>query len=385
MEILLWFLIPSLLTVVGCKLYYRETICPKEMALQCGVAVIFSGFATGLAYISLMSTSYETNLVHGEVIDKWQSRVSCSHSYSCPPCRQVCTTSTTGTGKSAKTTVSCRKVCSTCYDHDYDYDWRVDTSFGVYEIDRINRQGTKEPPRWTSIEKGDPVTSTYRTENWLKATDNLLLPKKVELTEAQIAELPTAPYVFDYYNVNLVRDLLPPSIPVDTKDWNRKIRLWERKAGPERHVSVWLVLTDKDPTFADRLLWHYRGGQKNEVIMIYGVATDGSVAWFRAHSFANGMNNNTMLQKLRQAALGNKLDYSVVETQLGTILSDFRRQPGKEFKDLIFETLSVSWWLIGILLVIQLVLQIFIARFFHQEDMFSTSRQYRLSKTKKES
>lgn len=383
MEILLWFLVPSLLVVAGCKLYFRETICPKEMVAQCVVAVVMAAFATGLAYFTLTRGSYETNLIHGEVFEKWHARVSCSHSYSCPPCRQVCTTSTSGTGKNAKTTRSCREVCSTCYDHDYDVDWRVKTTFGVYEIDRINRQGTKEPPRWTSVEKGDPVTSTYYTENWLKATDNLLLPKRVELTEQQIAELPKPPYVFDYYNANLVTDLLPVTIPVDTKGWNEKVRLWERKAGPEKHVSVWLILTDKEPSFSDRLLWHIRGGQKNEVIMIYGVNSEGRVSWFRAHSFANGMNNNTMLQKLRQAALGNKLDDSVVEAQLDTILTDFKRQPGKEFKDLIFESLSVSWWLIGILLLIQTAVLIFVARIFHQDDVFSTSRQYRLSKTKK--
>lgn len=382
MEIMLWFLVPSLLIVVGCKWYYRDTICPREMLAHCGIALGMAVVAMGISYMSLHQSVYENNLIHGEVIGKERQKVSCSHSYSCPPCRQVCTTSTTGSGKTKSTTRSCREVCSTCYDHPYDYDWLVGTSFGTIDINRIDRQGKDEPPRWTSIKEGDPVTKNYTTENWLKATENLLLPKKVDISEEQLKEIPAAPYVFDYYNVNLVTDLLPNTIPVDTNGWNKNIREWERKAGPEKHVSVWLILTDKDISFSDRVLWAHRGGQKNEVIMIYGVAPDGRVEWFRGHSFANGMNNNTLLQKLSQDALGNKLDYSVVDKQLQNILTGFKRQPAKEFKDLIFENLTVSWWLIAILVLLQSAVLIFFARQFHEVDFFESSRAYRLRNSK---
>lgn len=384
MEIMLWFLVPSLITVAGCKWYFRETICPREMMAQTAIAIVMAAVAMGISYMSLHQSVYETNLVHGEVTGKWMQEVSCSHSYSCPPCHQECTTYTVGSGKSKSTRRSCRQVCSTCYDHNQDYDWRVATSFGTYEIDRIDRQGKNEPPRWTSVKNGDPVTGTYGTENWLKASENLLLPKKVDISEEQLKEIPKAPYVFDYYNTNLVTDLLPNTIPVDTSGWNQSIRQWERKAGPEKHVSVWLILTDKDFSFSDRLLWAHRGGQKNEVIMIYGVKADGTVGWFRGHSFANGMNNNTLLQKLRQDALGQKLDYTVVEKQLQNILTDFKRQPAKEFKDLLFENLSVSWWLIAILIILQQAALIFVARQFHELDFFEGSRAYRLRNSKQQ-
>lgn len=378
MEILFWFLVPSMLVVLGCKYFYGANICPKEMLAHMGVGLICCVVSVGIVYLSLYQSAYEQNLVHGEVTKKWREEVSCSHSYSCPPCRQECTTTTSGSGKSKRTSTSCRKVCSTCYRHFEDYDWRVGTTLTWFEIDRIDSQGAKEPPRWSKINIGDPVTTTYLTENWLKSTNSLLLPKEVPLTEADISEIPRAPYVFDYYNTNLVTDMLPNTIPVSTEGWNTKVRNWERKAGPDKHVSLWLILTDKEPSFADKLLWFHRGGQKNEVIMIYGVNSDGGIGWFRAHSFANGMNNNAMLQKLRQAALGEKVSDELLDKQLDLIYDEFHRQPGTEFKDLLFQSLSVSWWLIGILLLIQTAILIFVARAFGTTDFFMSSREYRL-------
>lgn len=118
------------------------------------------------------------------------------------------------------------------------------------------------------------------------------------------------------------------------------------------------------------MLYQVKGGDKNALIMIYGVDAEGKVNWFRAHTFAMGMNNAVLITQLRQAALGDVLNLDMLKTQMALVEKYFVRVSNKEFKDLFDSSVKANPWVIFVLVVLQIVGMAFIGRKFHQEEMF---------------
>ncbi|AJK27189.1 hypothetical protein BJD49_gp101 [Acinetobacter phage vB_AbaM_phiAbaA1] len=129
-------------------------------------------------------------ILNGHVVSKYSKRVSCSHSYSCN-CRVVIN------GKSSST------KCDTCYEHMYDVDWVVKSNVGSVEIDRINRQGTKEPPRFTQAYVGEPFSIELDYFNYIKASP---LSVFKDFNAYKNVSIPSYPKIFDYYRVHHVVD-----------------------------------------------------------------------------------------------------------------------------------------------------------------------------------
>ena len=124
------------------------------------VTIIVSLVAAGIVYaVGYSNKITDQEIYNGEVTGKEKTRVSCEHSYSCN-CRESCS----GSGS----TRSCSTTCDTCYEHSYDVDWRVKTSVHEFNIQRINRQGTQEPPRWTKVTVGQPTAFVYKFTNYIR-------------------------------------------------------------------------------------------------------------------------------------------------------------------------------------------------------------------------
>lgn len=129
-------------------------------------------------------------ILNGHVVKKYSERVSCSHSYSCN-CRIVMN------GKSSST------KCDTCYEHMYDVDWVVKSNVGSVEIDRVNRQGTREPPRFTQAYVGEPFSIEADYFNYIKASP---LSVFKDFNAYKNVSIPSYPKIFDYYRVRHVVD-----------------------------------------------------------------------------------------------------------------------------------------------------------------------------------
>src|SRR3989344_6721208 len=131
MELFLLLLVPIGLALFGFVTSAirgdpRYIISLREFAVLVGVVFVFIGFGY---FIAKYASTQDQEIWNGRVALKKQERVSCEHSYSCNP--HPCNCDKNG----------CDTCWDTCYEHSYDFDWRVYTSNNeTVEIDRIDRQ-----------------------------------------------------------------------------------------------------------------------------------------------------------------------------------------------------------------------------------------------------
>lgn len=346
-----WFLLATILSVVIIRMCYGSSITPKEVLAHCGVGLVAALVATGITVGSMWSGTFETNLIHGKITGKEQTWTSCEHEYKC--------------GESCSSDSKGNRTCVPIYcdEHTNDWDWTVYTSVGSFDIDRVDRRGSREPPRWTAVKIGEPATLEVSTSNFLKAMEEtVLLPPK-----AKIISNVKEPREYDYYRVNLVVN----NSKVSTDGFNDYIRNWLILNGAKKQISPWVIVTEY-PTeaYADSVLYQIHGGAKNSLVLIYGVDDSGEVKWFRAHTFAMGMKNSVMLSKLRQEALGTKLTLDTIKSQLKIVETDFKRVSNSEFKELFDSSVKANPWVIFVVLVLQMVAMFFVGRFFHLERVY---------------
>lgn len=344
-----WFILPVLISILVTKLYSKGRITQKELLYLVGIGIVSALMATGIVLGTMYSGSFESNLIHGQVNSKSKEWTSCEHEY---VCGQSCSTDSKGNS-------SCTPIY--CDEHTNDWDWVVDTSVGRITIDRIDRRGTREPPRWTEVKIGEPATNTVLTSNYLKAMpDSVLVPPKVPITTTD-----KEPKIFDYYRINLVDN----HTKFNFSDFNPMIRDWLRVNGVIKQVSPWVIITDDpSPAYADSVFYSVAGGAKNSIILIFGIDEDQKVRWFKANTFALGMGNSVLLAKLQSAALGNVLNNEVMANQLSLISTDFKRVSNSEFKELFEGSITANPWIIAIVLLLQMGVNIYFSILFHKED-----------------
>lgn len=168
------------LFIAGMYLIWKSKF--KEFwAIPILTSVIFSIVVITSYMQAKESKGGDTMVLNGYVTKKYSERTSCSHTYSCN-CRVVMN------GKSTST------KCDTCHEHAYDVDWIVKSNVGAVEIDRINRQGTKETPRFTKAYVGEPFSIEKSYYNYIKASP---LSVFKDFGTYKNIDIPTYPKVYD--------------------------------------------------------------------------------------------------------------------------------------------------------------------------------------------
>jgi hypothetical protein len=287
-----------------------------------GPFVVLAGY-TGV----LIHNRVDTEVWNGEVTKLVREQVPCEHDYKCN-CR---------TDKDGRTT------CDTCYEHDFDVDWKVENTAGDdIKIRRVDRQGIIPPPRWLSIHIGDAVAQTHYFVNYVMGAKDSLFNNR----DAQTAFLRFKPMipdypdnVYDYYKIRRV--LLVGNVPMDDlklNAWNQQLPLMLRALGPRKQVNVIIVLTTvQDPNFANALKTAWLGGKKNDVVVVVGAADYPKVSWARVFSWTD---NETFKIELADAIQdhGTLDPVDTPEMIGGFILKDFNRKHMKDFKYLAWES-----------------------------------------------
>ncbi|QQO38380.1 hypothetical protein VPG01_022 [Vibrio phage VPG01] len=335
----LLILIPSVLSVFGWKLYYKHEITPKEIGMGLGATLIVSLLLTGLTEMSKYSGMWDTEILNGYVESKAPVEVSCEHSYPCNP-RTVCS----GSGKSR----SCTTVYDTCYDHSYDVDWDVKTTVGTVTIDRVDRQGTTEPPRFTAVQIGEPASAAHAYVNYLKGAKDSLLYTKQETDKNYQDILVSYPRVFDYYRVKTVIN----QTKLDTRLEEIYLRQRMKELGAKKQVNIIAVFTNQNPDFFNVLLSHWGGVKKNDVLMMFGMKGD-TVQWFKSTSFADGMDNRDLHVQLRNNAITKPYSIELFKEQINLVDEKFTRLPNKKFEYMI-ENIDPPAWLVFINIIVNL-------------------------------
>ena len=329
-------------------------ICWKEALTQFGIQTLLI-FIMCLAIKNAHLSDHE--ILNGRVVSKDNERVSCRHSYQCH-----CYTSCSGSGKNR----SCRRVCRTCYEHSYDKVWFADDSIGKRTyIDTVNRQGTREPPRWTRIYIGEPVSHRHRYENYLKADPDSLF--KYEAGKLDSKKFPSYPdKIYDYYYL----DRVISDLTIDSKSWNRGLSEINADIGPAVQANVVLVITDKTTDHAKALQRVWEGAKKNDIVVVLG--SDGSkIKWVEII----GLSYPDFKVVLRNAINDyKKLDLGLLEIIKTTTLKNFKRRPISEFQYLK-ESYKPTFgeWIAGA--IISIILSLGLGVFFHKNEVYNTRRR----------
>lgn len=312
MYILLILLIPMLWPIAAKIIWHNEITWGEMSANMAATAVITLGVYYAGAYASLSDTA----TINGQVVAKTSDRVSCRHSYPCN-CR------TTSCGKGCSTT-----TCDTCYEHGFDIDWDVHANVGRITVDTVDRQGLKEPPRWTKTVIGEPFATTTSYQNYIKAApDSLFNQLKATKYLDRVPEYPQS--IYDYYRVDR---FVAVGVPVpDVKDWNEGISNILRKLGPAKQSNIVMVVTKEPREFADAVAYKWLGGKKNDVVVVVGVSTYPEISWVQVLTWSKF---SIFEVKLRDLLLEHKT-LAAAQTLKDldeTVTKYYTRKPMEEFK-----------------------------------------------------
>ncbi len=323
-------------------------ICWKEALSQLGIQTVFI-----LAMCLLIKNAHlsDTEILNGRIVSKNSAHVSCSHSYQCH-----CYTSCSGSGKSR----SCTRRCRTCYEHSFDVDWFADTNIKkrVY-ISRVDRQGLREPSRWSSILMGEPASFEHSYQNYIKADPDSLFQHHME--EEETKKYPKYPgRVYDYYRLNRGLGI----------HMEREISEVNADIGPAVGANLILVATELPISYAKLLQRAWEGAKKNDIVVVVGVAPDYSIKWTEVIGIAYP----DFKVKLRNTVNDHgKLDLMLLPEIKTTIMKDFKRRSMSEF-----EYLKESYkptrgeWILS--LIVSLLLSAGLGFFFHKNETFGSNK-----------
>jgi hypothetical protein len=359
MEMLALLLVVPLIWPFVAKALWNKEITLGEMGLNIaiGVLIVVAGY-----YGGKYSMTADREVLNGQLVSKSRDRVSCSHSYRCN-CVTTYSTDSKGNRTSSET-------CQTCYDHAYDVNWNLDTTLGDIRVDRIDRQGLGEPPRWTRAAAGDPVAQTNGFTNYIRGAPNSLfsaIAEKQALARHNLA-VPEYPLnVFDYHYVNRV---LPVGVNVpDVAAWNQELALRLRSLGAAKQVNFIVVFSkESDPSFADALRVKWLGGKKNDVVVVLGTPAYPKLEWARVISWTDKELFKVQLRDELQALkeVERTAVFDIVERN---VKSTYVRKPMKDFEYLANEIQPPGWLLI-FLFVFSVAASIGASVFFRQNETF---------------
>jgi len=355
-------LVPFVIALIA-KVGFHATITWKEMLLQIAVSV---GITAIVLACGLASQTRDVEVWNGEITNKEKTRVSCDHSYSCN-----CVTISNG-----KTSTT---VCQTCYDHDYDIDWRVFNNIdGSFNIDRVDRQGLKEPQRWSIINIGEPYSSEHIFTNYIKAVPESLFSEDVDPTNPLRALVPAYPRVNDYYRMNRVISM---GVPVkEINKWNNTLNEYTKKLGPRKLVNPIIIFAKTDdPTYEFVLQREWLNGKKNDMIVVFGVNNYPNIDFVRIV----GWENEEIKHRLRTALeLFDTIDDDYREYALNAIKDNvnlyFKKMQMEDY-EYLKDQIEPPTWVIILGFILSIAISCGMTYWLHREDVFGDENTFRYS------
>lgn len=324
---LLCVLVAVIATGIGRLIWKHELELP-EMAISILIASIISAI---MISASVHRDYSDYQILNGQVISKHRDTVHCRHSYDC-----YCYTSCSGSGKHR----SCHRKCKTCYDHNEDYDWIVQSSFGNIDIDTIDRQGKKEPPRWTNVVIGEPYTRTGGYTNYIKGSPDSLFNHLVEKSGKY--NIPGYPNnIYDYYRYNRVVEV---GVRLkNTPEFNEMLNKTLITLSPYKKVNIVPVFTKYDQNFARALESKWLGGKRNDVVIVTGLDGD-KITWVKVFSWSKNSIVNYELETNLKSMYN--LDYALYNNiVVSTVKKHYIQRSPEEFKYLD-DAIKPSDWIV---------------------------------------
>lgn len=283
MEYIIGFLIFAAIAYAIALRIFPHTITWKEILV--GVAIQTAVIAT-VFYTGVYSKGHDIQILNGRVVNKTMDRVSCGHSYSCN-CISSCNKS------------GCTTTCQTCYEHSFDIDWNVRSTVGSITIPRIDRQGLKEPPRYTSVQVGEFFAKESSYFNYIKASPLTIFDKNLLNNDTQIPSYLT---VHDHYRLNRVSNYRS-QYNNGFHTLNEYLNESLKTLGSKKKVNVYVLFHGENKEFVDTLKAKLYGGKINDVVVAIKASKEGELDSVDVFSWSR---NDLVNIKIRDAILDMK-------------------------------------------------------------------------------
>lgn len=344
-DIVLLLLLVPLLTPFILKLTIGgDRVTWGELGINLAVVFMFGLMAFAIGTYSMTADSM---ILNGKVTDKKQEWTSCSHSYSCN-CRTVRSGNTTTTS------------CQTCYEHFNDWNWRVHTTVGSLNIARIDRQGSKEPPRWTAVKIGEPASVSSLYTNYIKGAPESLF----HLRETLMNKYPHVSYpeIHDYYRVNrIINDGVYPA--ADAKRLNDLLNDSLRELGSAKQVNVVVAFTkNSNPEFAEAMRQDWLGGKKNDVVLVVG-GSGATPEWVRVFSWSK----NDIFNVVLRDSITSKDPQQIHDSIVKTVKESFVRRSMSEY-EYLKDDISPPMWGMVLIFILNMLVSVGIYWVVHHND-----------------
>lgn len=326
MQALLLLLLFPLVWPFVAKAIWKRDVSWKEVGINIVIVVML---VSGVWYAGRWAKTADTEVWNGEVTGKEKVWTSCEHSYPCNP--YPCNCDKNG----------CSTCWHTCYEHANDWNWTVRTNIGNVNIARIDRRGSKEPPRFTQVKLGEPVSLTYPFTNYIKAVPESLFHAKGG-NESFLSLVPPYPLtVYDYFHVDRV---LAAGVNVpDLAQWNRELPLILRDLGPKKQANVVILFVNTaDQNYVYALEKAWLGGKKNDIVLVVGTSQYPKIDWVHVMSWTK---EELFKINLRESvkSLGTVDRDQVLKHVHDETLSSFQRRHMKEFEYLKYSIEPPTW------------------------------------------
>lgn len=344
-------LIVTAIVVTSCKFIFASKISWREYAVIMGVMFVITPILYLMAYNADLM---DREVLCGQVTSKEKVAVPCSHSYKCNPYVVPVTHRvyhSVGKGGYYSTYVTMETRWHTCYEHVRDYSWRVNTSFTSYNIERIDRQGCSEPPRFTETVIGEVAYDYHSYKNYIKAAEFSLFSTK-NFNDSMYT-VPAYPEIKDYWRMDKAFVVNGKSISVDPV-YSKGISEINARIGASKQVNITMIITNADQKEVYAISKRWNGLKKNDFVIVVGSQDFHRIDWVRAMSWSKKDMVHVVVRDDIMAIGSLDSSNKIISTIDKDVRSNYLRREMKEFEYLKDQVKinPVWWWIIGIVVVV---------------------------------
>lgn len=282
---------------------WYSRVTTKELTISLAANFLVALLCLGAIQMFKYGKVHDYYILNGVITNKYSEKVSCEHSY------QICTTS-------GKVT-----TCVTHYEHSYDVDWVVETSIGNLNIDRVNRRGTEEPPRFSAVRIGEPSAKEVSYSNYLFAD-----PESLFVQNAKGGFGVSTAKVFDYYRTT--HFLGVPEY--------HKFEEYLKMLLVNKKYNITFVTVKNKPveSFYD-LTKDWRGGKINEITFVINLGGNNEILWVKGNSYAKGYKNQLMLKTVESILTENNVTQESLKQTVDIVDKTYILHSEHEFEEKI--------------------------------------------------
>jgi len=338
---LIWMLFFSIVFVLfSVSIFYRP-YRNTAFALKMGgiFAVVYVTITLVGFYSSIYSKTADTEIINGQVTGKTRNHGHYLRPYecNCTYTPRVCTSRPDGSS-------SCSggdRVCQTCYEDRYTVRWDAQTTVGEFLIDSLDWSSSSvyaepDPVDFKKIFVGEPVAKEHTYTNYIQAVPESLFTSSSEDAVKRFSHL-IEPYPSRIFNRWYIDRVVTPGLKIkDENLFNSQLAEVLRTLGPKKEVNIVLVFANtSDPSYEYALRDAWENGNKNDVIVVFGVTNYPKIDFVRIISWTK----NEIFKIKLQEYLENDgfVRKNVVEIISKHVDDNFVRREMKEFEYLQHE------------------------------------------------